>query len=771
LKRGIAPRSTSQIGHAAGAFAFETADRSGTEVRYARHVPARRASRARAAATPSPASGSGSRAATGAWTFARVLVASLVAVFVLKLVVVLQLHDHPMTQPDVGLDTTAYVDLARRVIAGDWGLGPGLYFVSPLYIYVLAAILGATDSFLAVRIVQIGLGTAAAGAIALTAREWFGRRAAWIALALSAFTGLFTFYEALLIQAALDPFLTAAALFALAIGLARDDRRAQAAAGVLFGLGALNRPNMLLAAAGLVVVIAILRRWRPALLVAAGLALGLAPGAIRNVVVSGEWTFASSHGGLNLYIGNHANATGFYRQVPGISPTIQGQQSDARLVVSQALGRPVTDAEVSEYFVDRALAWMREEPARAAALFARKVYYTLHAQHIALPYSFPFYAYDARTALALYAVGPWLLMPLGLVGLVWTAPRERRIEYIAWASFVPLYTGAVALFFVSERYRLPLLVPCCVGAGAAIDRLLAIGARREWRALAVPAAVGAAFFVALNWPLPVSDGRWDEGLRMAQRLVIIGRDADAAQWAERLEATADRPGAGRRGAGRAGVGMQYLVRGQPARALPFLERAHRDDPENAAIEYALGQALTATGDHERGIPHLRRGVERAADVPMLGFDLAMALQRAGRRDEAIDALARVTPDDRNPEDWLRAGRLAMELQAPAAAEPFFRRAAALVPAQAGARQQYGLNLLVLGRFDEAARELAEAARLDPGDADTLAHLAYCELQRRRFAEARQHARAALGIDANHPVARQVDAALDRIGGGDAELTR
>src|SRR5947207_9965167 len=71
---------------------------------------------------------------------ARPLAAFLAAVFALKLAVMLPLKDHVLTQPDAGLDTSAYVALAERVRGGDIGLGPGLYFVSPLYVYFLAAI-------------------------------------------------------------------------------------------------------------------------------------------------------------------------------------------------------------------------------------------------------------------------------------------------------------------------------------------------------------------------------------------------------------------------------------------------------------------------------------------------------------------------------------------------------------------------------------------------------------------------------------------------------
>lgn len=108
---------------------------------------------------------------------------------------------------------------------------------------------------------------------------------------------------------------------------------------------------------------------------------------------------------------------------------------------------------------------------------------------------------------------------------------------------------------------------------------------------------------------------------------------------------------------------------------------------------------------------------------------------------------------------MRLGRLASAAKAPDVAEPFFRRAVELAPAHAAARQQYGLNLLVLNRLEAAARELAEAARLNPRDADTLAHLALCELQLGRRADARAHAEQALALDPSQPLAQRLAAAL------------
>lgn len=619
----------------------------------------------------------------------------LAPVFLLKLVVLWQLEDHPLLHPDAGLDTTAYANLARRVAAGDLGLGPGLYFVSPLYIYFLGAGLWLFDSFTAVRIAQVTLGTASVGCIFLMTRAWYGPRAAWFAAVLAALTGLFTFYESLILQSSIDAFLTAAALLALTAALRSSSSSSLVFSlascvltGVFFSLAALNRPNMAFGAAAVVLACLLLRRWRPAALLVTGLLVGLAPSLIRNVVVAGEWSLISSHGGLNLYIGNNERASGFYNEVPGIRPLIEGQQEDTRKVASEALGRDVTDAEASSFFRGRALSWMAGHPLDAAALFVRKIFYTFHAQHVALPHSYPFFAYEMDTALQFLIVGPWLLVPLGLAGFITARPASR--DFLIWLAFVPGYAAGVALFFVAERYRMPLFVPLCVGAGAAIDFLWRALATRRAGQLLVPGAVAAVLAVAVNWPLPLNDGRWDDGLRTAQRLVITGHYDEADAWVERLERTAPR-----RGRAHHGVGMQLVIEDEPARALR----------------------------------HLRASLER-------GF---------------------MSNDD--AEVWLRLGRLASRSEGPAAAEGFFRRAVQIQPEQASARQQYGLNLVLLDRLDEAARELREAVRLAPRDADSLAHLAYCEVKLGRLDDAREHVRAALEAQPDQALARQLAAVL------------
>jgi tetratricopeptide (TPR) repeat protein len=392
---------------------------------------------------------------------------------------------------------------------------------------------------------------------------------------------------------------------------------------------------------------------------------------------------------------------------------------------------------------------MQQHPLDAAALFGKKLYYVLNAAHVPLPHSYPFYADELHTALRFYVVGPWLLIPLGLVGLVFAAPTARRTEYLVWASFVPAYAAAVAMFFVAERYRLPLLVPLCAGAGGAIDTALREIGLRRWRALAIFGGALALVALAADWRLGVDDGRWLEGLRTAQQLVILGRFDEADAWAARLDA--ERPP--HPGAGRYGVGAELFTLDQAGRALPYLQAAHRLDPANAQFDYTLGQALLKLDRANEAVPHLQHGFDAGIELPQGGYDFAAALQSTGDLPRAAAAIRRINPAADDPDAWLRLGRLAAQAHAPDLAEPLFRHAVGMVPARAAAHQQLGLDLLVLGRFDDAAGELGEAVRIDPQDPDSLSHLAYCEYKLGRTAQARSHAAAALRINPGDPLAQ------------------
>jgi tetratricopeptide (TPR) repeat protein len=521
---------------------------------------------------------------------------------------------------------------------------------------------------------------------------------------------------------------------------------------------------VLVAAAAIAALLLLLRRVKPSLWMAVGLTAALTPVALRNVVVSGDWSLMSSQGGLNLYIGNNAQATGWYKPVPGVAPTIDGQAHDTRVVAEAALHRTLTDGEVSSYFTGLAWDWIRHHPTMWARLFARKLDYVLNAQHNALPLSYPFYAYDARTLLRFLFVGPWVLAPLGLIGLtmgVRTVPADRRAAYLVWLAFVPAYVFAVALFFVAERYRLPLLVPYAIGAGAAIDAVVGYLRARPvpTRPLLAVGAGCAALFTFVNWPLHIldGDGRSEERVHMAENLARFGRVEEAEQWLALALPANSNPGAAEYR-----VGLQFVNSSQLTPAIAHLSAGLKITPGEPHAEFALGQALAAAGRVKEAIPHLQRAVDVGTDIDLAGYDLAVAYMETGDFAGAARALRAVTPSPSTGVDvWVDLGRLAMKIQAPDLAARFAGHAAEMSPGSPDARQAYGLALITLHKYDDARRELAAATALDAKNADSPANLAYAELELGRVADARTHVAAALRLNPAQALALQLQASLAR----------
>lgn len=597
------------------------------------------------------------------------LLAATAAVLAVNLAVVAAFRDHPLLSPEAGLDTTVYVDLARRVAGGDLLLGslPEPFFVSPLYVYFVAIVLFVSGGApTAVLIVQAVLGALAAWLAGSAAGRLFGARAAAPAAVLLGGTGVLAFHESVLLQAALDPFLCALALALLVRALDGEPMpRRFLAAGAALGVFALNRPNVLpwaLVAAGLLLLGRGLRRGaRPAALFVLGTALGVAPATVRNLVVSGEPVLVSSHGGLNFLVGNGPGADGTYRWLDGITPSMSGQATDARRVAEAETGRRLSAREVSAHFAGKAWGWIRANRADASRLFLRKVRYVLSGDEAPLNFSYPWYR-ERSALLSLLLVGPGLLVPLGGAGLLLAALGASllpRRDLMVWASFVPAYVLLVAAFFVATRYRLPLYVPLATASGGALVALLDAVRKRAFRLPALAAAVALPLAVVSLWPTGLDDGSREEETQWVLHLVGAGETTEAARRAEALARTHPAPGvlwfrmgqawaaSGRLDAAIEALrrslgidahqpeteavlsavherrGVERTLAGDAAGALADLEEAVRLDPRSASARLNLAAVLAETGDPARA-----RSLASEALALRPGYEKAEALLRA-----------------------------------------------------------------------------------------------------------------------------------------------
>jgi tetratricopeptide (TPR) repeat protein len=639
----------------------------------------------------------------------------------------------------------------------------------------------AGGSLVAARVIQILLGAVGVGLIWALARFWFGQRAAWLAAALALATGLFTFYEILILQAALDPFLTAAALLLVSKAAAGGGARVHAAAGVCLGLFTLNRPNALIYAIVVVACVVIvaatnyrrrtgpstrlsarpstpLRAGLPIAALVVGLLVVLGPNALRNYLVSGEAILVSSHGGLNFYIGNHAGARGIYDRIPGITPSIVGQMRDSTRVAEAAIGRRLTSSEVSGYFYRLAWRWIAGHPRDAFVLFVRKLALVINSENVPLNYSYAYYTRDENTLLRFLVIGPWLLVPLGVIGLLLPGARVRRDGFWIFASFVPVYAVSIALFFVSSRYRMPLLVPLCPLAAATLvwfaDRIRERDARRL-----APVALGIIAVGALaRWDLQIDDGRSGERTRKAVWLIEQGAYDDARRYVATITSE---PGYPREL--RFKVGEAFATAGKYDDAIAQYRETLRSDEHDSTAALALGQALVVDNRSREAIPPLEMAFAHGFRPEVTSVWLVRALVLAGETKRAHDTLAALWDDifASRYETGYELGELALEIGDAVQAKRLLTVAVRLKPDSADAQEKLGVSSLLLGKPADAVAALETACRLDPVSASAHLNLAVAYAQLGRTSEARTTAERALQLDPAEPRTRALLSKLSR----------
>ncbi|MDP6980926.1 MAG: glycosyltransferase family 39 protein [Myxococcota bacterium] len=393
-------------------------------------------------------------------------------------------HDPFFFQPAV--DPRFYHEWATRIAAGDW-LGSGVFLQGPLYPYLLSLLYRVTgpDLFWP-RFVNAVMGSLACVLVWWIARSLFDRRVALLAAALVALHGMFIFYEgSLLIANVLIPLNLL--VVACALKAQNSERRALwFALGALIGLSALGRPNMLLFAP----LIAIALVWhraeamrRVALLacLVAGVALVLAPGLMRNRAVADDWVLVSASAGMNFFNGNNADANGSHN-VPSIFDRAQAdhpaeQNAIYRAYAEERLSRSLRPSEVSDYWFDRGLDWVKAHPGDWLALMARK--FLLFVNHYEI-WNNRSYEVSSQFSwvLRLPLVSFGFIAPLAVLGMVLAASRYRELWPLYGVVAVALATGLI--FFVLSRYRVPAVPALIIFAAAALVWLYdALRARRR----------------------------------------------------------------------------------------------------------------------------------------------------------------------------------------------------------------------------------------------------------------------------------------------------
>jgi len=321
------------------------------------------------------------------------------------------------------------------------------------------------------------------------------------------------------------------------------------AAGLLLGLSVLARPNFLLPLfcvpfAPFILQPDVTRRWRqsvlPACLLSVAMLLPLLGQGVYNVSKSGDFRVLPWQGGYNLLTANKAEANGkYFKQSVSFIEIPVGKNPNR--MESEYLYRSVKGAEaeldidaMNHYWRQQLVQDIAGDPLRWFGLMGRKVFYLLNdwEQYNNLTYAY----HKERFAFLQYNPLGWGLLLIGAASCCWffRASLDGRL-LLSMGGVFALYAAGVLLFYVSARFRLPLVPFLAIFCGGiALVRPTQITALRgKSAALLVVALFGFGALVYGDWfeARDRSSFIQDE-LLLASASALLGEDAAALTYAQ-----------------------------------------------------------------------------------------------------------------------------------------------------------------------------------------------------------------------------------------------
>jgi len=526
------------------------------------------------------------------------------------------MYDHPI------MDSAMHDQWARSIAAGN-GMGDQPYFRAPLYYYLLAALYKLFGPSLTVaRIAGCFAGAFTCYLIARLGVLLAGFASGLLAGFMAALYWPFIYFDAELLTVGLEVLLDVGFLYLILRAAQRDSALLFLSAGIVWGLSAITRPNILGVAPGVAIWLWMaagpngpaIRRLRAAALVACGLLLAILPVTIRNYAVSGEPVLIATNGGVNFYIGNNPRSDGFSAIVPGTRASWKGGYYDTHQIVEEELGYKPTEGEVSRYWYSKALAWIRSDPKAWLKLMFHK--FRIFWGPIEMPNDHPIWFMARMSGIsALFWIGFPVVACLGIAGMV-----ALRLQWRRWFlpfAFLILYMMTVIAFFVCGRYRLPIVPVLILFASAGLCRVAEAVRARQPELLRPYATAGAVAACVL--------------LLFSPKLSLFNTTCDATGYYN-LAAHFAEPGPGRR--------ADYK------KAIEYYRQSLRLVPQDPRTLHNLAWLLATAPQPELrdGAEALRLVQEADAILATPGWPtlytqdaLAAAFAELGRFDEAVQA--------------------------------------------------------------------------------------------------------------------------------------
>lgn len=379
----------------------------------------------------------------------------------LRIVYLLQFKETPFFD-NLSLDPLFYDRSALSILEGDYLLGNRVLDMGPLYSYFLAGVYSLLGhNLFAARLIQACIGILSCLLIYSIGINVFGKRTALTATIISVLYGPYIFTEANLISESLVIFTNLLLIAMLIEAKERDSLYYWYFSGLLLGISAIIRPNILLFAPLVVIWILNLSKkegWKRSIFFALCLFLGtitaVAPVTVRNYVIAKDMVLITSSGGLNFYLGNNEKASGILKEPDFIRPDPAYEHEDARKEAERLTGKKLKASESSSFWFHKGLEFIKNNPSKFLKLMKQKLFFLANAYEVPDNLNYDFMKrFSSVLRLPLFHYG--IIFPLAVAGLLFSTFKWRK--YFLLHLMTASYVIFLLLFFISSRYRLPMV--------------------------------------------------------------------------------------------------------------------------------------------------------------------------------------------------------------------------------------------------------------------------------------------------------------------------
>jgi tetratricopeptide (TPR) repeat protein len=274
---------------------------------------------------------------------------------------------------------------------------------------------------------------------------------------------------------------------------------------------------------------------------------------------------------------------------------------------------------------------------------------------------------------------PWFgfVFPFAVIGLA-AGWRKSSFARTAGVLFVVMYALSVLVFFVSARYRLPMVPILIAFAGAGLVLWYDLWRRWRWRSAAALTVAAVVLGACVMWPPP--------GIR---------RDGAFGQSYYRY-------------------GKFYFDQGEYEEAVSYLKKATELTPEMYQGFTMLGMAYENLGQLDTALETFWRGTIVAPDKAEMHYNLAIALVRGGHLGQALPSLYRaVELKPSYAAAWMQLAEVYIGLGDYRRAELAYRRVVELSPGDGSVLYRYAELQLQMGKVAEALTYAQAAVEANP----------------------------------------------------------